>query len=198
MWSFRKKNYRTDEELAAEYLATGNRELVGDLFEKHVKTVFGVCLFYFKDKDVAKDVVMQIFEKLITDLRRSEVKNFKGWLSFVVRNHCISELRKMKTRQFVPESYLDFEMKETSYETEEAIASVGDDIMLDHMKNSLHLLKEKQRICVEMFYLKNMSYQQISEHMKLSLNEVKSSIQNGKRNLKLLIEEKLKDGHNAA
>jgi RNA polymerase sigma-70 factor (ECF subfamily) len=198
MWSFRKKNYRTDEELAAEYLATGNRELVGDLFEKHVKTVFGVCLFYFKDKDVAKDVVMQIFEKLITDLRRSEVKNFKGWLSFVVRNHCISELRKMKTRQFVPESYLDFEMKETSYETEEAIASVGDDIMLDHMKNSLHLLKEKQRICVEMFYLKNMSYQQISEHMKLSLNDVKSSIQNGKRNLKLLIEEKLKDGHNAA
>jgi RNA polymerase sigma factor (sigma-70 family) len=198
MWSFRKKNYRTDEELAAEYLATGNRELVGDLFEKHVKTVFGVCLFYFRDKDVAKDVVMQIFEKLITDLRRSEVKNFKGWLSFVVRNHCISELRKTKTRQFVPESYLDFELKETSYETETAIESVSDDVMLDHMTNSLGLLKDKQKICLEMFYLKNMSYQQISEQTKLSLNDVKSSIQNGKRNLKLLIEEKLKDGHNAA
>jgi RNA polymerase sigma-70 factor (ECF subfamily) len=198
MWSFKKKNYRTDEELAAEYFSTGNRELVGDLFEKHVKTVFGACLFYFRDKDAAKDVVMQIFEKLITDLRRSEVKNFKGWLSFVVRNHCITELRKMKSKQFVPESYLDFEMRETTYETEEAIASVDDGIMLEYMKKSLHLLKEKQRICVEMFYLKNLSYQQISEELKLSLNEVKSSIQNGKRNLKLLIEEKLKDGHNAA
>jgi RNA polymerase sigma-70 factor (ECF subfamily) len=198
MWSFRKKNYRTDEELAAGYYATGDRELVGDLFEKHVKTVFGVCLFYFRDKDVAKDMVMQIFEKLITDLRRTEVKNFKGWLSFVVRNHCISELRKTKTRTFVPESYLDFEMKEATLETEEAIGSVSDDIMLGHMKNSLHLLKEKQRLCVELFYLKDMSYQQICDQTKLSLNEVKSNIQNGKRNLKLLIEEKLNNEHNAA
>jgi len=198
MWLFRKKKYRTDEELASEYYQTGNKELVGDLFEKHVKIVFGVCLFYFRDKDIAKDMVMQIFEKLLAELRKRPVENFKAWLSFVVRNHCISELRKNKNRQFVPETYLDFELRETTYETELTAETISDDILLEHMKASMHLLKEKQRICIELFYLQGSSYQEISSKTGMLLNEVKSQIQNGKRNLKILIEEKLKTKNNAA
>lgn len=198
MWLFKKKEYASDEELAAAYYQTGDKELVGQLFEKHVKTVFGACLFYFKDKEIAKDVVMQVFEKLITDLKKTKVDNFKGWLGFVVRSHCINELRKSKNKQFVPESYLDFELKENSYETEEKINSVDDDKMLEYMHSSIHMLKEKQKICIELFFLKNQSYQQISDELKLSLNEVKSHIQNGKRNLKLLIEEKIRNKNHAA
>jgi len=198
MWLFRKKNYASDEELALAYFQSGNKELLGDLFEKHVKTVFGVCLFYFRDKDIAKDAVMQIFEKLISELRKTEIKNFKGWLSFVVRNHCISEIRKTKSKHFVNESYLDFELKEPSLEDESKIERVDDGRLLEYMHSCLHLLKPNQKICVELFYLNNLSYQQISDKTKLSLNEVKSQIQNGKRNLKLLIEEKLKNESHAA
>lgn len=198
MWLFKKKQFNTDEEIAHEYYITGNKTLVGDLFEKHVKTVFGVCLFYFKDKDVAKDMVMQIFEKLITELKKSEVKNFKGWLSFVVRNYCISELRKNKNKHFVSESYLDFEVSPTSYEEEEKINSINNDVLLEYMKECLPLLKENQKICIELFYLQNLSYQQISAKTTLSLNEIKSYIQNGKRNLKLLIEQKQNSTKHAA
>lgn len=198
MWLFKKKNYRSDEELALAYYETGNKELVGELFEKHAKLVFGACLFYFKDKETAKDIVMQIFEKLLTDLRKTKVDNFKGWLGFVVRSHCINELRKNKKFQFVTENYLEFEVTENSYETEQKINSVNDDKMLEFMTGSLHLLKEKQRVCIELFYLKNQSYQQISDSLGLTTNEVKSHIQNGKRNLKLLIEEKMRNKHHAA
>lgn len=198
MWLFKRKDFKSDEDLAQEYYTSGNKDLVGDLFEKHVKTVFGVCLFYFRDKDLAKDMVMQIFEKLITDLRKTEVKNFKAWLSFVVRNHCISEIRKNKNKHFVPETYLDFEMKETNFETEVAVDAVNDELMLENMKACLSLLKDNQRKCVELFYLKALSYHEISSATKLTLNEVKSNIQNGKRNLKLMIEDKLKKGNNAA
>ena len=198
MWLFKKRDFATDEELAQQYFTTGDKELVGLLFEKHVKTVFGVCLFYFRDKDVAKDAVMQIFEKLITELKKSEIKNFKGWLSFVVRNYCISEIRKNKNKYRLPESYLDFELKETSVEEEEKILGVSDDVMLLHMKDCFLELKESQRVCVDLFYLKNYSYQQICEKTNFSLNEIKSYIQNGKRNLKLLIEEKIKISKNAA
>jgi len=198
MWLFKKKDTLSDEELALNYFRSGDKALVGDLFEKHVKTVFGVCLFYFRDKDLAKDAVMQIFEKLIVELRKTEVKNFKGWLSFVVRNYCIGELRKNKNKHFVPETYLDFEVNETSLEEEEKIAQVNDELMLDYMKEALPQLKENQRKCVELFYLKSQSYQQISDATQFSINEVKSYIQNGKRNLKLLIEEKIKNKKNAA
>lgn len=192
MWLFTRKNSASDEDLLLDYFHSGNKKIVGDLFERHVKTVFGVCLFYFRDKDKAKDAVMQIFEKLITDLRKAEVRNFKGWLSFVVRNFCISELRKNKDKHFVPENYLDFEVREADVEEEEKLKRVNEELMLEHMKTALPKLKESQRICVEAFYLRGLSYQEISETTHFTTNEVKSFIQNGKRNLKLLIEEKIR------
>lgn len=192
MWLFNKRDFATDEELTLGYYKTGDKELVGLLFEKHVKTVFGVCLFYFKDKDIAKDAVMQIFEKLITELKKTEVKNFKGWLSFVVRNYCISEIRKNKNKYTISEKYLDFELKETSCEEEEIILGISDEEMIEQMQFCLMELKENQRVCVELFYLKNQSYQQICDVTMFNLNEVKSFIQNGKRNLKLLIEARIK------
>ncbi|MBL7910509.1 MAG: sigma-70 family RNA polymerase sigma factor [Bacteroidia bacterium] len=197
MWLFKKRDFATDEELALNYFNTGDKELVGLLFEKHVKTVFGVCLFYFRDKDVAKDAVMQIFEKLITELKKTEVKNFRGWLSFVVRNYCISEIRKNKNKHRLPESYLEFELTETTIEEEEKVLGVSDEVMMDHMQAGLLELKENQKICVELFYLKGQSYQQICDKTNFSLNEVKSFIQNGKRNLKLVIEAKIKNRKNA-
>jgi RNA polymerase sigma-70 factor (ECF subfamily) len=198
MWLFKKRDFATDEELALNYFNTGDKELVGLLFEKHVKTVFGVCLFYFRDKDVAKDAVMQIFEKLITELKKTEVKNFKGWLSFVVRNYCISEIRKNKNKYRLPESYLEFELNETTVEEEEKVLGVSDEVMMDHMQAGLSELKENQKLCVELFYLKGQSYQQICDKTNFSMNEVKSFIQNGKRNLKLLIEAKIKNKKNAS
>lgn len=188
MWLFGRKNKRNDEELLQEYLQTGNKALVGELFETHVKTVYGVCLYYLKDKARAQDAVMQIFEKLMTDLAKTEIKNFKGWLSFVVRNFCINEIRKRKPGQFVPESYLEFEFQETTQDEEERIAKVKEEHLLTNLEKALPSLKEKQRLCVELFYLQQKSYQEITEETGLTLNEVKSYIQNGKRNLKLIIE----------
>ncbi len=190
MWLFKKKQFDTDEAIAREYYLTGNKTLIGDLFEKHVKTVFGVCLFYFKDKDLAKDAVMQIFEKLLIEIKKTEIKNFKAWLSFVVRNYCISELRKAKNKHFVSENYLDFEITTTTLLEEEKIESVKEGLLLECLKECLPLLKPNQKICIEFFYIHNLSYQQICDKTKFTLNEIKSYIQNGKRNLKLLIEEK--------
>ena len=129
------------------------------------------------------------------DINNREIDNFKGWLSFVVRNHCISLIRKQKSQTKNVKSYYEFEYQDARFETEEAINRVGDEQMLEQMKNCLPKLKEAQRVCVELFYLKNKSYQDIANETSYSLNEIKSYIQNGKRNLKLLIEEQSRKKH---
>lgn len=189
MWLFKKKEYNSDEELLKQYKQSGNKELFADLFKKHVSVVYGTCLFYLQDKDEAQDATMQLFEKLMLDINNREIDNFKGWLSFVIRNHCISLIRKNKSASKNIQSYYEFEYEAPSYEEEEKINSISDDVLLENMKNCLPKLKENQRICVELFYLKNKSYQDIANETPFSLNEIKSYIQNGKRNLKLLIEE---------
>jgi RNA polymerase sigma factor (sigma-70 family) len=198
MWLFGRKKNKNDEELVRDYFLTGDKSLCGALFENHVQNVYGSCLFYFRDKEKARDAVMQIFEKLLTELRKTDVRNFKGWLSFVVRNHCISELRKNKVKYTLPETYLDFEVREADPDEEMAIAEIREQQLLDALQEGLPRLNEKQRICVELFYLKSQSYEEISAETKYSLNEVKSYIQNGKRNLKIMIDAKIKNNKNAA
>lgn len=190
MWLFKRNSGKSDEELVLAFRQSGNRTVFADLFRNHVNTVYGTCLFYLQDKDEAKDAVMTIFEKLMEDLKYSEVKNFKAWLSFVVRNHCISLIRKRNTAFRNVRAYYDYEYKDTTFETELKIESVSDDQLLQCLSDCLLQLKEKQRKCIELFYLKNLSYQQVSEMTGMEINEVKSNIQNGKRNLKLMIEEK--------
>ena len=53
-------------------------------------------------------------------------------------------------------------------------------------------LNEEQKRCVILFYLQKKSYQQITDITGFNLSQVKSYIQNGKRNLKLIVEKKMK------
>lgn len=197
MWLFKKKEFGSDEEIIRHYRQSGDKAVFAELFKKHVSSVYGTCVFYLQDKDEAQDAVMQIFEKLMADVKQREIENFKAWLSFVVRNFCISLIRKKKTQARSIRSYYEFEYQETTYDTELKIASVSDDIMLEYMAQSLQQLKPAQRSCVELFYLKGLSYQQIADQTTYSLNEVKSYIQNAKRNLKLLIEAKIQHPRSA-
>jgi len=197
MWLFKKKDAgdfrdKSDEDVIRLYRQNGDKTLFAHLFKQHVTQVYGTCIFYLKDKEEAKDAVMHIFEKMLADLKKTEVQNFKGWLGFVVRNHCISLLRKKNTVLKNTEAYYEFEYKDPVYEEEVKAEKVNDEILLTYIQQCLPELKENQKICVQAFYLHGMSYQQISEKNGFSTNEVKSYIQNGKRNLKLLIEEKLR------
>lgn len=189
MWFFKNKIELSDEELLAQFKETGNQAFFADLFKKHVKTVYGTCLFYLQDKAEAQDATMQLFEKLLLEINKQTIQNFKGWLSFVVRNHCISIIRKNKTQIKSQQQYYGFEYAVPNEEEEKTIDRVGEERLLEKMKQSLPKLKEAQRLCVELFYLKQQTYQQIVEQTTYTLNEVKSHIQNGKRNLKLLIEQ---------
>ena len=187
MWLFKKKSYLSDEDLVKAYKESGDTALLGDLFEKHVKTVYGACLFYFKDKATAQDAVMQIFEKLVTELRKKDILNFTGWLSFVVRNHCITIIRQNKKMVGFNEAYLGFEYDLPKEEKEQYLAGVNNEDLIAQLPKILSQLNPKQKECIELFFIKNKSYQEITEQTGYSTNEVKSYIQNGKRNLKQLL-----------
>lgn len=174
----------SDNELISEYKKSGDKQLVGELYKRYAHLVLGMCIHYFRDKDTAKDLVLRIFEKLFDELKKREVENFRAWLTFVVRNFCISEIRKLQTQQnrelrYGQEMIADPENEEDP-EEEKRIAQLG---------NALNELNPFQKKCIELFYLKNMSYSQIVEITGYSINEVKSYIQNGKRNLKLILTE---------
>lgn len=176
----------SDTELIAEYKSTGDKQLVGELYKRYAHLVLGMCIHYFKDKDTAKDLVLRIFEKLFDELKKREVENFKAWLTFVVRNFCISEIRKMQTQQSRISEYEKDASAELAFPGEE---NKEEEKKIEHLEHAINALNPFQKKCIELFYYRNMSYAQIVEITGYSVNEVKSYIQNGKRNLKLILTE---------
>ena len=184
-YSSSKYSHLTDNELVKHYKTSADKIYVGELYKRYTHLVLGMCINYFKDKDVAKDMTLQIFEKLFYELKKREVENFKAWLTFVVRNYCISELRKMQV-QLNRDIEYQYQLKNQSH-NEDKEEDIEEEQKLEALEKAMESLNPFQKKCIELFYLKNMSYTQIVEMTGYSVNEVKSYIQNGKRNLKMII-----------
>lgn len=177
----------TDKELLVAFKLTGDINHLSTLYQRYMDLVFAVCLKYFKDAEGSKDAVMDIFDELNTKLRVHEVENFKGWLHVLARNYCLMQLRSprnMKTTEFNP-SFMYSE--QNTHLNGEALEKEENFKKLEQCMDSL---PEEQKQSVMLFYLENKCYNEIAEITGYDWNKVRSYIQNGKRNLKICIEEK--------
>lgn len=170
------KKYRhfTDEELLERYSENQNAVL-DELYRRYHLLTLGLALKYLKDKEEAKDAVSEIFLKLGKGLNRHRIKNFKSWFYVFSKNYCLEYIRKSKRKRQLEDKYLA-EKEETSYDHEV-------DALLAKIQLLLPKLKSGQKECVEKFYLEEKSYDEIAQLLSISLKQVKSHIQNGKRNL---------------
>lgn len=166
------------------YRVSGNLEVLGRLYEKYMPLVFGVCLKYLKNEEQSKDAVMQIFEELVTKLKVHEVTNFKSWLYTLARNHCLMSLRASNKHDFVNIEEYDVDNAQNLHQED----SNTKENQLTSMEKCMEKLPQEQRITIDMFYLQQKCYKDISDATGFDMNKVKSYIQNGKRNLKICME----------
>lgn len=175
---------QSDEALIALYKNTEDLAIVGVLYDRYTALTFGVCLKYLKDREESRDAVMQIFEKLIVILKEHEIKIFKGWLYVTARNHCLMQIRSKKGKNFTEISPFLVENNGNGHQDSDLEAE-GD---LRKLEKCMEGLGNEQKQCVQLFYLQQKCYKEITESTGYDLNKVKSYIQNGKRNLKICME----------
>jgi RNA polymerase sigma factor (sigma-70 family) len=179
----------TDQELLEQFYTDHENEWLGILLQRYTLLLLGVCMKYLKNEEEAKDSVQQIFLKVIQGLHKYKVEYFKSWLYMVAKNHCLMKLRDKQGKYKVEIDDRQIVQPETDKQ-----ALLQNDLTFELMERSLKELHTEQQQCVTLFYLQKKSYQQISEETGYSMLQVKSYIQNGKRNLKILIENKLEEG----
>jgi RNA polymerase sigma factor (sigma-70 family) len=177
----------TDQELLDRFYADHDNQWLGILLERYTLLLLGVCMKYLKDEEQARDSVQQIFLKVITELHKYRVDYFKSWIYMVAKNHCLMQLRDRPGKNTV-------EVKENI--AGEPIETDKESFLLnektyEYMDEALKELNADQQLCVTLFYIERKSYQQIAEQTGYNMMQVKSHIQNGKRNMRILIEKKL-------
>jgi RNA polymerase sigma-70 factor (ECF subfamily) len=185
----------TDNELLEKFYRDKDNRWLGILLQRYTMLLFGVCMKYLKNEDDAKDSVQQVFLKIIAELHKYRVDYFKSWIYMIAKNHCLMRLRDRhgKTPVELKEQAIGLEEEAAGPDGYRGQQHIEKDRMLDLMSAALEELNKEQKLCVTLFYLDKKSYQEIAEHTGYSLGQVKSYIQNGKRNLKLLMERKLSE-----
>lgn len=177
----------TDAELLDLYYADKNQEWIGILLERYTILLLGVCMKYLKDETEARDCVQQIFLKVLTEIGKYRIDFFKSWLYMVAKNHCLMRLREKGWKS--AKELSDHHAVTTDIDKQELITN---EKTYDLLEEALNELNEEQKQTVILFYLNKNSYQQVSEKTGFTLMQVKSYIQNGKRNLKILLDKKIK------
>jgi len=179
--SKRKYQKLSDNELASSFKENSSNELLSEIYLRFGHLMMGTCLKYLKNKEEAEDTVMEIFEVLPKKLEKHTVDHFKSWLYMTTKNACLMRLRKKNINaqeideriHAAPEEINSKFLEEKQYNT---------------LEDAVEDLKHEQKTAVKLFYFKRMSYQEVGEKMNLPIKKVKSAIQNGKRNLKLKLE----------
>jgi RNA polymerase sigma factor (sigma-70 family) len=179
----------TDQQLLDNFYSDHNPEWLGILLPRYTLLLLGVCMKYLKNEDEAKDCVQQIFLKAITELNKYRVEFFKSWIYMVAKNHCLMKIRDGHGK--IPVELTERHMSTTDEEADTE-HFLQNDRAIELMAEALQALSAEQQQCVTLFYLQKKSYQQISEATGFTLMQVKSYIQNGKRNLRLMMEQRLK------
>ena len=182
-----KANDISDKELIAAYKSSSDLSYVSTLYQRYMDLVFGVCLKYFKDAEKSKDAVMDIYEELCKKLKLHEVDNFKGWLQVLARNYCLMQLRSprnMKTTEF----NADFMQSNQTTHLENGVLEKEENFK--KLEECMEQLTAEQKETIELFFLQKKCYNEIADITGHEWSKVRSFIQNGKRNLKICMEEK--------
>jgi RNA polymerase sigma factor (sigma-70 family) len=178
---------RSDDMLLEAYQQHKDLQALSDLFERYMDLVFGLCMKYLKESDDAKDAVMGIFEVLVRDLAKPvQVRHFKSWLYTVAKHYCLMQLRSAGKGKIVEISPDHMQSGEVLH-----LYRGEDEERLLKLEQCMEALPSEQRRVILLFYRDNKCYNDIEALTGLDWNKVRSHIQNGRRNLKICIENKV-------
>ena len=179
-----KFNHITDAELLQKFYKDHDNKWLGILLPRYTLLLLGVCMKYLKNEEESRDCVQQIFLKVINELHKYKVDYFKSWIYMIAKNHCLMKLRDQKNK------IVELNQEATigiNFETDK-ISIVEKDLLLQKLEAAINKLNPDQQQCVKLFYLEKKSYSEVAEITGFTMLQVKSYLQNGKRNLKLLME----------
>lgn len=179
-----------DEELINKYRFSHDNTYLGELYLRYIPYVYGVALSQLRNQKEAEDMALTVFNKISSDLKRIEIKNFSEWLYNMVKSLCQTELKKRNASEGESKNIL---IEELSKPIDDLYINTNEptsNIDSNNLRLAINTLNEGQKVCIDLFYMQNKSYQEVADATGYSVNQVKTNIQNGKRLLKTYLENK--------
>ncbi|MDR1095088.1 MAG: sigma-70 family RNA polymerase sigma factor [Spirochaetaceae bacterium] len=172
----------TDNEIV-EIVLSGRAELYRLLIERHEKKVFAMGRGFFRNKDEARDFTQEVFLKAFHALPRFEGRSsFATWLFRIAYNQAVNGKRGLK-------EYLSLVDSEDTAVSEAVSFDMPEHNLLkknikEAVRTAVRELPEKYRICIDLSFFYELTYEEIARITAFPVNTVKSHILRAKRILR--------------
>jgi RNA polymerase sigma-70 factor (ECF subfamily) len=165
-----------------EQLQGGSLEALGELYDRYRQMVFRTALAITGDQEAASDLLQDVFLRLFRFANRIDLQRpLQPWLYRMTANLAYTWLKRDR-RWFRPlENLADWLAGSTRNLTHEAVETIDD---WDRLQRAVGCLPVSQRMVVVLYYLDDLSLQEISEILEIPVGTVKSRLHYGRLTLK--------------
>lgn len=183
----------TDAELVKAY-AQGNNDAFDQLLKKYSDKVFAYIIRTVKNEDVANDIFQDTFVKAILTIKQgryTENGKFPAWITRIAHNLIIDYYRQTKAENLQSSSILEVDVLNRKELSE---ATIEEDIisrqLMEDVRSLIKYLPDPQREVLTMRFYRNMSFKEIAEETRVSINTALGRMRYAVLNLRRIAAEK--------
>jgi RNA polymerase sigma-70 factor (ECF subfamily) len=170
-----------EDHLIVSQIIAGQKELFRLLVERHERAVYGMGLSFFRNAEDASDFVQEVFFKVYRSLPRFEGRSrFSTWLYKIAYNTAVNGIRRQKEYRSLAEEEV---LRDEDTPERNLLRSAAREAVLEALGD----LPERYRVCVDLFFFYDRSYQEIETITGYPVNTIKSHVFRAKK----LLREKL-------
>ena len=172
-----------DDSKLARKVQKGDRQAFESILSKYERPIFSFIYHFFQDRALCEDLTQETFlraYRFIGSFRPKE--KLSTWLFSIAKNLCIDELRRLQKGTTVdidtvdPETFIADEGAGWNPLRATMMAQEG-----EILRRVIAKLPEKYRTCIILFYYNEMTYDDISRVMRISLSNTKILVFRGKK-----------------
>ena len=178
----------SDDGRLIQRLQIGDLEALGQLYDRHRLPVFRTALAITHDQDAAEDILQEVFLRLHTYVHRVDTSlPLSPWLYRITVNLSYTYVTRRNKWRVPLEDFVDQLIGPAKY-SHEPVIERHDDIRV--MQKAIDTLPFSQRVVIVLYYLNDLSLQEIAEILGVPVGTVKSRLHYGRENLRKQLEDK--------
>ena len=167
-----------EDRMIAAQIVSGQKELFRLLIKRHERAVYGMGMSFFRNAEDASDFTQEVFLKVYSSLSNFEGRSrFSTWLYKIAYNTAINNVTRKKDYQSLAENEI---VSERDTPERELLRDIARDAVLEAIKE----LPERFRVCVDLFFFYEQSYQEIEAITGYPVNTIKSLVFRAKKILR--------------
>jgi len=167
-----------DDWIIATQIVSGQKDLFRLIIERYERPVYGMGMSFFHNTEDASDFAQEVFLKVFHNLSRFEGRSrLSTWLYKIAYNTAVNSINRKKEYHSLAE---DEVLTENGIPERIMLRKLACEAVLEAIRE----LPERFRLCIDLFFFYDRSYQEIGEITGFPVNTIKSHIFRAKKILR--------------